>query len=135
MRYENLKIAMNLSIIIAITGHFVAEVIAPHQDGVIMSILRAKVSRDRRRGDGQCQVHRRHGRLRPLARGHDSALWERPMTNDYFKQAVADTKMLEDLGLDEKTKEVLVENINRKSGIAVGTPDIPVRINLIAPPV
>ena len=36
------------------------------------------------------------------------------MTNDYFKQAVADTKMLEDLGLDEKTKEVLVENINRK---------------------
>ena len=69
-RYENLKIAMNLSIIIAITGHFVAEVIAPHQDGVIiiMSILRAKVSRDRRRGDGQHQVHRRHGRLRPLAR-------------------------------------------------------------------
>ena len=57
------------------------------------------------------------------------------MTNDYFKQAVADTKLLEDLGLDEKTKEVLVENINRKSGIAVGTPDIPVRINLIAPPV
>ena len=43
--------------------------------------------------------------------------------------------MLEDLGLDEKTKEVLVENINRKSGIAVGTPEIPVRINLIAPPV
>ena len=87
------------------------------------------------------------------------------MTNDYFKQAVADTKMLEDLGLDEKTKEVLVENINRKltqqavkiradfecscytyegidavkdalrAGIAVGTQEIPVRINLIAPPV
>ena len=87
------------------------------------------------------------------------------MTNDYFKQAVADTKMLEDLGLDEKTKEVLVENINRKltqqavkiradfecscytyegidavkdamrAGIAVGTQEIPFRINLIAPPV
>ena len=84
---------------------------------------------------------------------------------DYFKQAVADPKMLEDLGLDEKTKEVLVENINRKltqqavkiradfecscytyegidavkdalrAGIAIGTPEIPVRINLIAPPV
>ena len=80
MRYENLKIAMDLSIIVAITEHFVAEVRAPHQDGVIMSILRVKVSRDRRRGDGQRQVHRRHGRLRPLARGHDSALWERPMT-------------------------------------------------------
>ena len=42
MRYENLKIAMNLSIIIAISGHFVAEVIAPHQDGVIMLIYEQK---------------------------------------------------------------------------------------------
>ena len=68
MRYENLKIAMDFSIIIVITRHFVAEVRAPHQDGVVMSILRAKVSRDRRRGDGQRQVHRRHGRLCPPAR-------------------------------------------------------------------
>ena len=60
---------MNLSIIVAIiTESFVAEVRTPPQDGVIMSILRAKVSRDRRRGDGQRQVHRRHGRLRPPAR-------------------------------------------------------------------
>ena len=42
MRYENLKIVMNLSIIIAISGHFVAEVIAPHQDGVIMLIYEQK---------------------------------------------------------------------------------------------
>ena len=33
---------------------------------------------------------------------------------DYFKQAVADPKLLDDLGLDEKTKEVLLENIQRK---------------------
>ena len=61
---------MNLPIIVAIitAEHFVAEVRTPHQDGVIMSILRAKVSGDRRRGDGQRQVHRRHGRLRPPAR-------------------------------------------------------------------
>merc|ERR1712029_313591 len=84
---------------------------------------------------------------------------------DYFKQAVADPKLLEDLGLDEKTKEVLLENIQRKltqqavkiradfecscytyegidavkdalrAGIGIGTPEIPIRINLIAPPV
>jgi len=84
---------------------------------------------------------------------------------DYFKQAVADPNLLEDLGLDEKTKEVLLENIQRKltqqavkiradfecscytyegidavkdalrAGIAIGTPEIPVKINLIAPPV
>ena len=60
---------MNLSIIVAIiTEPLVAEVRTPHQDGVIMSILRAKVSGDRRRGDGERQVHRRHGRLRPPAR-------------------------------------------------------------------
>merc|ERR1712227_773955 len=80
-------------------------------------------------------------------------------------QAVADPKLLEDLGLDEKTKQVLLENIQRKltqqavkiradfecscytyegidavkdalrAGIGIGTPEIPIRINLIAPPV
>merc|ERR1712061_742977 len=84
---------------------------------------------------------------------------------DYFKQAVADPNLLEDLGLDEKTKEVLLENIQRKltqqavkiradfecscytyegidavkdalrAGIGLGTDEIPIRINLIAPPV
>jgi len=84
---------------------------------------------------------------------------------DYFKQSVADPSLLNDLGLDEKTKQVLVENIQRKltqqavkiradfecscftyegidavkdalrAGIAVGNPEIPIRINLIAPPV
>merc|ERR1712107_904561 len=84
---------------------------------------------------------------------------------DYFKQAVADPKLLEDLGLDEKTKTVLLENIQRKltqqavkiradfecscytyeginavkealrAGIGLGTQEIPIRINLIAPPV
>merc|ERR1712096_564603 len=84
---------------------------------------------------------------------------------DYFKQSVADPSLLNDLGLDENTKQVLVENIQRKltqqavkiradfecscftyegidavkdalrAGIAVGNPEIPIRINLIAPPV
>merc|ERR1711915_474190 len=84
---------------------------------------------------------------------------------DYFKQSVADPSLLNDLGLDEHMKEVLVENIQRKltqqavkiradfecscftyegidavkdalrAGIAVGNPEIPIKINLIAPPV
>merc|ERR1711892_85937 len=84
---------------------------------------------------------------------------------DYFKQSVADPSLLNDLGLDENMKEVLVENIQRKltqqavkiradfecscftyegidavkealrAGIDKGTEEIPIRINLIAPPV
>jgi len=84
---------------------------------------------------------------------------------DYFKQAVADPQLLADLGLEENTKTVLLENIQRKltqqavkiradfecscftyegidavkdalrAGISVGTEEIPIRINLIAPPV
>merc|ERR1712062_954163 len=84
---------------------------------------------------------------------------------DYFKQAVADPQLLADLGLEDNTKTVLLENIQRKltqqavkiradfecscytyegidavkdalrAGIAIGTPEIPVKINLIAPPV
>merc|ERR1712112_412286 len=78
---------------------------------------------------------------------------------------VADPSLLNDLGLDENMKAVLVENIQRKltqqavkiradfecscftyegidavkdalrAGIAVGNPEIPIKINLIAPPV
>merc|ERR1719348_1374342 len=84
---------------------------------------------------------------------------------DYFKQSVTDPSLLNDLGLDEQTKQVLVDNIQRKltqqavkiradfecscftyegidavkdalrAGIAVGNPEIPIKINLIAPPV
>merc|ERR1712130_1084670 len=84
---------------------------------------------------------------------------------DYFKQSVSDPTLLNDLGLDENMKAVLVENIQRKltqqavkiradfecscftyegidavkdalrAGIAAGNPEIPIRINLIAPPV
>jgi len=84
---------------------------------------------------------------------------------DYFKQSVADPTLLNSLDLDENTKAVLVENIQRKltqqavkiradfecscftyegidavkealrAGIAAGNPEIPIRINLIAPPV
>merc|ERR1712226_509067 len=84
---------------------------------------------------------------------------------DYFKQSVADPTLLNSLDLDENTKEVLVENIQRKltqqavkiradfecscftyegidavkealrAGIGAGNPEIPIRINLIAPPV
>lgn len=84
---------------------------------------------------------------------------------DYFKQSVADPTLLDALDLDERTKAVLVENIQRKltqqavkiradfecscftyegidavkealrAGIAAGNPEIPIRINLIAPPV
>jgi len=84
---------------------------------------------------------------------------------DYFKQSVSDPTLLNDLGLDENMKAVLVENIQRKltqqavkiradfecscftyegidavkdalrAGIAVGNPEIPIKINLIAPPV
>jgi len=84
---------------------------------------------------------------------------------DYFKQAVADPQLLDALGLEENTKTVLLENIQRKltqqavkiradfecscftyegidavkdalrAGIAIGSPEIPIKINLIAPPV
>merc|ERR1711874_842825 len=84
---------------------------------------------------------------------------------DCFKQSVADPSLLNDLGLDENMKAVLVENIQRKltqqavkiradfecscftyegidavkealrAGIAAGNPEIPIKINLIAPPV
>merc|ERR1712183_171827 len=84
---------------------------------------------------------------------------------DYFKQSVADPSLLDALELDENAKAVLVENIHRKltqqavkiradfecscftyegidavkdalrAGIAVGSQEIPIKINLIAPPV
>jgi len=84
---------------------------------------------------------------------------------DYFKQSVTDPSLLDDLGLDDETKNALLENIQRKltqqavkiradfecscftyegidavkealrAGIAQGTPEIPIKINLIAPPV
>ena len=84
---------------------------------------------------------------------------------DYFKQAVADPQLLDALGLEDNTKTVLLENIQRKltqqavkiradfecscftyegidavkdalrAGIAIGSPEIPIKINLIAPPV
>merc|ERR1719481_988356 len=84
---------------------------------------------------------------------------------DYFKQSVADPTLLNALDLDENTKAVLVENIQRKltqqavkiradfecscftyegidavkealrAGISAGNPEIPIKINLIAPPV
>jgi len=84
---------------------------------------------------------------------------------DYFKQSVTDPSLLDDLGLDDNTKQALLENIQRKltqqavkiradfecscytyegidavkealrAGIAQGTPEIPIKINLIAPPV
>lgn len=84
---------------------------------------------------------------------------------DYFKQSVTEPSLLNDLGLDDETKAALVENIQRKltqqavkiradfecscftyegidavkealrAGIDKGTEEIPIRINLIAPPV
>jgi len=84
---------------------------------------------------------------------------------DYFKQSVNDPTLIDELELDDNTKKVLIENINRKltqinvkiradfecscftyegidavkdalrAGINLGTADIPVKINLIAPPV
>jgi len=83
---------------------------------------------------------------------------------DYFKQGVAEPSLLDDLGLDENTKAVLIENIQRKltqqavkiradfevscftyegidavkeslrAGMAISTPEVPIKINLIAPP-
>lgn len=83
---------------------------------------------------------------------------------DFFKQAVQDPSMLDECGLDENTKTTLLENIQQKltqqavkiradiavtcytyegidaikealrAGIAVGTEEVPIRINLIAPP-
>merc|ERR1711874_536197 len=83
---------------------------------------------------------------------------------DYFKQGVAEPALLDDLGLDDNTKEVLIENIQRKltqqavkiradfevscftyegidavkealrAGMAISTTEVPIKINLIAPP-
>ncbi|XP_054274544.1 eukaryotic translation initiation factor 2 subunit 1 [Macrosteles quadrilineatus] len=83
---------------------------------------------------------------------------------DYFKQAVLDPSILAECGLDEKTQEVLLNNIKRKltsqavkiradievacygyegidavkaalkAGLACSTEDLPIKINLIAPP-
>jgi translation initiation factor 2 subunit 1 len=84
---------------------------------------------------------------------------------DYFKQSVTEPSLMDECNLDENTKKVLIDNINRKltqinvkiradfecscftyegidavkealrAGIKVGTEEIPVKINLIAPPV
>lgn len=83
---------------------------------------------------------------------------------DFFKQAVLDPSILNECGLDEKTKEVLMNNIKCKltsqavkiradievacygyegidavkaalrAGLACSTEDLPIKINLIAPP-
>jgi len=83
---------------------------------------------------------------------------------DFFKQAVLDPSILVECGLDEETQEVLLNNIKRKltsqavkiradievacygyegidavkaalrSGLACSTEDLPIKINLIAPP-
>jgi len=83
---------------------------------------------------------------------------------DWFKQAVQDPSLFDECGLDDKTKSVLLENIQQKltqqavkiradievacysyegidavkdalrAGIACSTEVVPIRINLIAPP-
>lgn len=83
---------------------------------------------------------------------------------DFFKQAVLDPSILAECGLDDKTKEVLLNNIKRKltsqavkiradievacygyegidavkaalrAGLACSTEELPIKINLIAPP-
>ena len=83
---------------------------------------------------------------------------------DYFKQAVQDPSLLDECDIDEKTKSTLLENIQLKlsqqavkiradievacytyegidsvkdalkAGMAVGTEEVPIKINLIAPP-
>ncbi|XP_071447784.1 eukaryotic translation initiation factor 2 subunit 1 [Hetaerina americana] len=83
---------------------------------------------------------------------------------DFFKQAVLDPSVLDECGLDDHTKEVLLSNIKQKltsqavkiradvevacygyegidavktalrAGLATSTEDMPIRINLIAPP-
>ncbi|XP_018333601.1 eukaryotic translation initiation factor 2 subunit 1 [Agrilus planipennis] len=83
---------------------------------------------------------------------------------DIFKQAVLDPSILDECGLDENTKEVLLSNIKRKltsqavkiradiecacygyegidavkaalkAGLALSTDELPIKINLIAPP-
>lgn len=81
-----------------------------------------------------------------------------------FKHAVNEPSIIDECGLDEKTKEVLISNINRrmmpqavkvrsdievscysyegidavkealKQGLTLSTEDLPIKINLIAPP-
>lgn len=83
---------------------------------------------------------------------------------DVFKQAVVDPSILDECGLEENTKEVLLNNIRRKltsqavkiradiecacyeyegidavkealrSGLELSTDELPIKINLIAPP-
>ncbi|XP_057324991.1 eukaryotic translation initiation factor 2 subunit 1 [Microplitis mediator] len=83
---------------------------------------------------------------------------------DFFKQAVLDPSILAECGLDENTKTVLLNNIKRKltsqavkiradvevacygyegidavkaalkAGLALSTEELPIKINLIAPP-
>lgn len=83
---------------------------------------------------------------------------------DFFKQAVLDPSTLAECGLDEETKEVLLNNIKRKltsqavkiradiecacyeyegidavkaaltAGLTLSSEEIPIKINLIAPP-
>ncbi|XP_044263677.1 eukaryotic translation initiation factor 2 subunit 1 [Tribolium madens] len=83
---------------------------------------------------------------------------------DFFKQAVADPSILAECELDDRTKEVLLSNIKRKltsqavkiradiecacygyegidavktalkSGLSLSTEELPIKINLIAPP-
>lgn len=83
---------------------------------------------------------------------------------DFFKQAVTDPSILAECGLDDKTRDVFINNIKRKltsqavkiradvevacygyegidavktalkAGLALSTEELPIKINLIAPP-
>lgn len=94
----------------------------------------------------------------------EEKLKKKAFSYDFFKQAVLDPSILNECGLDEKTKEVLLTNIQRKltsqavkiradievacygyegidavktalrAGLAVSTEELPIKINLIAPP-
>lgn len=96
---------------------------------------------------------------------HENRTKKKASAYDFFKQAVLDPSILDECGLDDETKELLISNIKQKltsqavkiradievacygyegidavkaalrAGLACSTDEIPIKINLIAPPI
>lgn len=126
----------------------------------VNSILRHVAALLKYENDGQLeQLYQRTAWL------HEEKTKKKSSAYDFFKQAVHDPSILDECGLDDETKELLISNIRQKltsqvvkiradievacygyegidavkaalkTGLQCSTDEIPIKINLIAPPI